>query len=141
VIGIIGTASNAVEEAFPENVPVLISGSAAELAKLGATGTLPGAIKSIFAQTSTNVVVVRVEEGESAEETIENVIGGIETGNYAGVHSFLVAKSKLGVNPRILIAPDFCTSEVVTEMTPFQKRSASRLKPQVEEARLSKKTS
>jgi phage tail sheath protein FI len=43
-------------------------------------------------------------------------------GNYTGVHSFLVAKSKLGIAPRILIAPEFCIKEVVTEMIPIAER-------------------
>ena len=35
VIGVIGTASDASEEDFPINEPVLISGSLSEVAKLG----------------------------------------------------------------------------------------------------------
>jgi phage tail sheath protein FI len=128
VIGVIGTAPSAAAEAFPLNTPVLLNGSTSELAKLGATGTLPTAIAGILAQTGANIVVVRIAEGVAAEgvtaeeATIENVIGGVENGNYAGVHSFLVSKSKLGIAPRILIAPEFCLEEVVTEMIPIADR-------------------
>jgi phage tail sheath protein FI len=128
VIGIIGTAPEAVGEAFPLNTPVLTTGSAADLAKLGATGTLPIAIAGILAQTGANIVVVRIAEGVAGEgvtadeATIDNVIGGVENGNYSGVHSFLVAKSHLGVAPRILIAPEFCLVEVVAEMIPIADR-------------------
>jgi phage tail sheath protein FI len=71
--------------------------------------------------------VARPEEGQnppvSAEEaTIENIIGGVTNGNYTGVHSFLVSKSRLGIEPRILIAPNFCTLEVVTELVPIVER-------------------
>jgi phage tail sheath protein FI len=134
VIGVIGTAPNAVAEAFPVNTPVLMTGNASELTKLGSTGTLPTAIAGILAQTGANIVVVRVAEGVarpeegqnppvSAEEaTIENIIGGVTNGNYTGVHSFLVSKSQLGIAPRILIAPEFCLEEVVAEMIPIADR-------------------
>jgi phage tail sheath protein FI len=128
VIGIIGTAADAAPEAFPVNTPVLLGNSAAEIAKLGITGSLPKAIPGILAQTGANIVVVRVADGVAHEEvtadgaTIENIIGGVVNGNYAGVHSFLVSKSKLGITPRILIAPDFCTPEVVVELVPIADR-------------------
>jgi phage tail sheath protein FI len=128
VIGVIGTAPGADAEAFPVNTPVLMTGNAADMAKLGATGTLPTAIAGILAQTGANVVVVRIAEGVAGEgvtaeeATIENVIGGVENGNYTGVHSFLVSKSRLGVAPRILIAPEFCLEEVVAEMIPIAER-------------------
>jgi phage tail sheath protein FI len=123
VIGIIGTAPEAVVEAFPLNKPVLVTGSAIDIAKLGATGTLPSAIEGIFDQVGAMVVVVRVAEGENAEATVENVIGGINSdGSYTGVHAFLVAKSQLGVTPRILIAPNFCVPEVVAEMISIAER-------------------
>jgi phage tail sheath protein FI len=134
VIGIIGTAGGAVADVFPVNTPVLLGNSATDIAKLGTTGTLPTAVAGILAQTSANIVVVRVAEGVarpeegqnppvSAEEaTIENVIGGVTNGNYTGVHSFLVSKSQLGIAPRILIAPEFCLEEVVAEMIPIAER-------------------
>jgi phage tail sheath protein FI len=133
VIGIIGTAADADAEAFPPNTPVLTTGNAADMAKLGATGTLPTAIAGILAQTGANIVVVRIAEGVAVgadpgpemtaeEATIENMIGGVENGNYSGVHSFLVAKSRLGIAPRILIAPEFCIEEVVTELIPIADR-------------------
>ena len=128
VIGIIGTAPDADAEAFPLNTPILTTGNAADMAKLGTTGTLPTAINGILAQTGANVVVVRIAEGVAGEgvtaeeATIENVIGGVENGNYSGVHSFLVAKSRLGIAPRILIAPEFCLEEVVTELIPIADR-------------------
>jgi phage tail sheath protein FI len=128
VIGVIGTAPNAVAEALPVNTPVLMTGNVSELTKLGSTGTLPTAIAGILAQTGANIVVVRIAEGVEHDEvsadeaTIENVIGGVTDGNYTGVHSFLVSKSRLGIAPRILIAPEFCLEEVVAEMIPIAER-------------------
>jgi phage tail sheath protein FI len=129
VIGVIGTAPAADAEAFPLNTPILTTGNASDMTKLGATGTLPTAITGILAQTGANIVVVRIAEGVAHDEvtadeaTIENVIGGTDgEGNYTGVHSFLVSKSRLGIAPRILIAPEFCLEEVVTELIPIAER-------------------
>lgn len=117
VIGIVGTAPLADEEAFPLNTPVLIVGSLREAAKLKAKedtenkgeGTLPGALDSIFDQAGAVVVVIRVAKGDTDTETTANVIGGVNAsnGNYEGVKALLGAESKLGVVPRILVAPGF----------------------------------
>lgn len=117
VIGIVGTAPLADEEAFPLNTPVLIAGSLREATKLKAKedtenkgeGTLPGALDSIFDQAGAVVVVIRVAKGDTDTETTANVIGGVNAsnGNYEGVKALLGAESKLGVVPRILVAPGF----------------------------------
>jgi uncharacterized protein len=113
VIGIIGTAPDADASVFPLNTPVMIAGSRREAAKLdvigSGLGTLPSALDSIFDQAGAVVVVVRVEEGVNDVETIAHIVGGVNamTGEYEGVQAFLGAESKLGVTPRILIAPGF----------------------------------
>lgn len=103
------TLSGGVDEAFPLNEPVLIAGSRTAAAKLGAAGTLPQALDSIFDQAGAVVVVVRVAEGNDDAATLANVIGGVDsvTGQYEGVYALLGAESKLGVQPRLLIAPGF----------------------------------
>ncbi|WP_353274851.1 phage tail sheath subtilisin-like domain-containing protein [Wolbachia endosymbiont (group A) of Ennomos erosarius] len=107
VIGVIGTAPEANGEKFPLNKPVLIAGSLKEAAKLGKRGTLPSAVNGIFSQVGATVVVIRVEEKE--EETLSNVIGGVdeETEEYQGIQAFLSSESIVHVAPRILIAPQF----------------------------------
>ncbi|WP_341821617.1 phage tail sheath subtilisin-like domain-containing protein [Wolbachia endosymbiont (group B) of Idaea biselata] len=107
VIGVIGTAPDADEQKFPLNKPVLVAGSLKEAAKLGQSGTLPSAINAIFSQIGATVVVIRVEE--KVEETLSNVIGGVneETGEYQGIQAFLSSESIVHVAPRILIAPQF----------------------------------
>lgn len=113
IIGIVGTAPNADPLVFPLNTPVLIAGSLREAAKLDTTGTgegtLPSAVDTILDQTGAMIVVVRVEEGATDNETLANVLGGVDanTGQYEGVHAFLAAESVLGFAPRILIAPGF----------------------------------
>lgn len=130
VIGIIGTAPEAKEEDFPLNTPTLITGSYTEAARLGKTGTLPSAINAILAQTGAVIVVVRVEEDKiedtdeiDSEATQLNIIGEAKAdGTFAGSYSFLASKSKLGVAPRILLAPGFSTKEVVVELTKIAER-------------------
>lgn len=120
VIGIVGTAPGADADAFPLDTPVLVAGSRALAAKLGTTGTLPSAMDSIFDQAGAVVVVVRVAEGTNvdanlkAAETLANVLGGVNasTGQHLGAHAFVAAKSILGVQPRILIAPGFTHQRV-----------------------------
>lgn len=119
VIGLVGTAPRADATAFPLNTPVLIAGSRTQAAKLLANaganeGTLPDAIDSIFDQTGALVVVIRVAEGTTENETLANVVGGVDanTGQYTGVSALLGAGSVLGVTPRILIAPGFTHQQI-----------------------------
>ncbi len=119
IIGICGTAPDADPATFPLNTPVLIAGSKATAAKLdmigSGEGTLPDALDSILKQAGAVVVVVRVEEGESDNETLANVLGGVDanTGQYQGIQAFLAAGSVLGFSPRILIAPGFTHERVM----------------------------
>lgn len=73
------------------------------------TGTIPAALSLINAQlgefqVAAKVVVVRVTEGDTVEETIANIVGdGLTT----GLEAFIQAGSILGVIPRLLSAPGF----------------------------------
>lgn len=118
VIGIVGTAPEADPDVFPLNTPVLIAGSLTKAAKLGKEGSLPDALDAIFNQIGAMVVIVRVEDGENI-----NVIGeALEDGTYTGAHAFLSAKSELGVTPRVLILPQFSSSENITALIPIAER-------------------
>ncbi|EKT4448529.1 phage tail protein, partial [Stenotrophomonas maltophilia] len=95
VIGIVGTAPRADKIAFPYNTPVLVT-SRSQAAKLLAgtateadDGTLPGQLDAIFDQSNAVVVVVRVEKGATENDTLANVLGGVnaQTGAYTGVHA------------------------------------------------------
>lgn len=108
IIGLIGTAPLASDDAFPLNTPVLIN-SRGGYAGIGAEGTLAKALAGIFDQFSPFVVVIRVEEGETATETISNIVGGVDVNSGArlGVQAFRDAQTICGVTPMILIAPTF----------------------------------
>ncbi|WP_198556065.1 phage tail sheath subtilisin-like domain-containing protein [Halomonas sp. MES3-P3E] len=96
-------------EPFPLNRPTLVAGSRTEAARLGTTGTLPGAMDGIFDQVGAVVIVVRVEETEDEQTTMANVIGGVNagTGDLEGTHALAGAESVVGFAPRILCAPGF----------------------------------
>lgn len=125
VIGLIGTAPLANSAKWPLNTPVLIAGRRSDAAGLGATGTLPAAIDDIFDQIGAMIVVIRVADVADPADQISNIIGGIDpvTGAYEGVQAFLAAQPRLGVAPRILVAPEFTQVEaVLSEMVPVATR-------------------
>ena len=125
VIGLVGTAPGADAAQFPLNTPVLIAGKRSEAAGLGNGGTLPAAIDDIFDQAGALVVVIRIEEGTEDNNTISNIVGGVDadTGQYLGVQAFLSAQSVVHVTPRILVVPGFTDNiNVVSNMVAIADR-------------------
>ncbi|MFG6501249.1 phage tail sheath subtilisin-like domain-containing protein [Sulfitobacter sp. 1A15106] len=124
VIGIVGTAPDADAAAFPLNTPVLIAGNRTEAAKLDAVGdgngTLPGALDGIFDQIGAVVIVVRVDESLDEDETLANIVGGVNagTGQYEGVHALAGAESVVGHTPRILCAPGWTHQRIDDGVNP-----------------------
>jgi len=117
VIGLVATAADADEATFPLNTPVLISNGTAALGKAGTSGTLARSLDAIFDQTTPVMVVVRVAEGETADETKANVIGGVdENGRKTGIQALLAAQARFGVKPRILGAPELDDEDVGAEL-------------------------
>lgn len=112
VIGVLGTAPDADAAVFPLDTPVLISGSRTKAAKLGTTGTLPGAMTAIFNQIGATVVVVRVAEGADEAATLTNAAGDALTGT--GVWAFLAAESMVGLSPKLICAPGFTHQATLT---------------------------
>lgn len=117
VLGLIATADDADATAFPLNTPVLITNIQASVAKAGTSGTLKTALQAIANQANTLCVVVRVEEAEEEADQTAKVIGTVdENGKYTGAKALLTAKSKLGIQPRIIGAPGLDTAAVATEL-------------------------
>lgn len=108
VIGLVATADDADAAMFPLNKPVLVN-SDKQIAKAGTTGTLKNALEDIYRQTGAVVVVVRVEEDADAGVELANVIGQLDndTGTYGGLKALLFAESRLGLRPRLIIAPEY----------------------------------
>lgn len=108
IIGLIGTAPDADADDFPLDTPVLVN-TRQNYATIGATGTLKDSLDGIFDQFAPFVVVIRVEEGETAGETLDNLIGGVNgsSGAFTGVQAFRAAEVETGVQPMLLLAPGF----------------------------------
>jgi phage tail sheath protein FI len=105
VIGLVGTAPDADPALFPLNTPVPIFADALKAGQLKTTGTLLDSVDAIFSQKSAVIVVVRVAEGQSTEETWSNLVGS-PTGK-TGIWGLLKARPMLQVIPKLLIAPGF----------------------------------
>lgn len=122
VIGLVATADDADDLTFPKNKEVLLTDIIGSIAKAGTTGTLAGALKAISDQANPPTVVVRVDEGADAAETISNVIGGFEDGRRTGLQALLTAEATLGVKPRIIGAPGLDTEEVTVALAAVAKK-------------------
>lgn len=117
VIGVVCTAPDADEQAFPLNQPALVTNVDTAIGKAGTQGTLKDTLTAIGQQTKPIIVVVRVEEGTDAEETTANVIGTTtELGQRTGLQALLTARQKLGVTPRIIGVPYLDTQPVATAL-------------------------
>lgn len=118
VIGLVATSSDADEEVFPLNRPVLLTNIRTAIGKTGTTGTLAKSLDAIASQASPVTVVVRVQEGDTPEETTSNVIGGTNAqGQYTGMKALLAAQSSgPRVKPRIIGAPGLENAAVVAEL-------------------------
>ncbi|PHM55172.1 phage tail sheath protein [Xenorhabdus sp. KK7.4] len=117
IVGMVCTGPDADAKIFPLNTPVLLTDVMSASGKAGQKGTLSASLKAIAAQALPVTVVVRVEEGESEEATISNIIGGVtEAGKKTGMQALLAAQSQLGVKPRILGVPGLDSKAVASEL-------------------------
>lgn len=104
-------------EPFPLNTPVLVTNVDEAIGNAGTTGTLPKALDAIGDQASPVIVIVRVAEGETEQDTEANVIGTTTAeGKKTGLQALLAAEQNLGVKPRILGVPGLDTENVTAEL-------------------------
>lgn len=111
IIGLVGTAPDALAADWPLDTAVPIFGASTDIRSLGETGTLKEAIEGIFDQAtrvSQTIVVIRVEEVADPAQQLAKVIG--DRAAYTGVQGFLRAHDLIGLTPKILIAPGFTSS-------------------------------
>lgn len=117
VIGIVCTADDADETAYPLNTPVLITNVNTAIGKAGTNGTLAKTLDAIADQASPVIVVIRVATGATEAETNTNIIGTTTPeGKYTGMKALLSAQSSLSVKPRILAVPWLDSLPVATEL-------------------------
>ncbi|MFW2151863.1 phage tail sheath protein [Acinetobacter gyllenbergii] len=123
VQGLVATAEDADPLVFPENIPVLLTNTQAAVAKAGKTGTLSKALQAMANQANSVCVVVRVAAAEDEAAQTANVIGTVTAeGKYTGLKALLMAKSKLGIQPRIIGAPGLDPQAVATELVVIAKK-------------------
>ena len=123
VQGLIATAEDADATVFPLNTAVLITNTQAAVAKAGTNGTLKTALQAMANQANSIGGGVRVAAAEDEAAQTANVIGTVDaTGKYTGAKALLLAKAKLGVQPRIIGAPGLDTQAVATELATIAKK-------------------
>lgn len=116
VVGLIGTAPDADDEAFPLDTNVLIISNLTQAKLLGRAGTLLTQIELIFAQAKGGTIVVRrVEQDADAAITIGNFVGSLSA--KTGFYGFIDAENDVGVRPVLFAAPSYgtATEDAVTK--------------------------
>ncbi|QNH04448.1 phage tail sheath protein [Pseudomonas sp. B11D7D] len=123
VVGLVATASDADAAFFPLDTPVLLTDVLSAIGKAGTLGTLAASLAAIAANASPFTVVVRVADGEGADDAakqadqISKLVGTVTAeGQYTGLKALLGAKAKLGVTPRILGVPGLDALPVANEL-------------------------
>lgn len=106
-IGLIAWADDADPIAFPANTPVLVTSINRALSSAGYGGTLRRALEAMQPITNPTMVVVRCSSAAKVD-----VIGGVVEGSRTGIQALLSAKSKLGLTPKIIIAPQLENPDV-----------------------------
>ena len=128
IIGMVCTASDADNTAFPLNKAVLLTNVRAAIGKAGTQGTLKKSLQAIVDQCDPLVVVVRVADGAGADaeaiaaDQTSKVIGTVDGGVYTGLQALLAAQAQLGVKPRILGAPGLDNQEVAAALVPIAQK-------------------
>lgn len=124
VIGLIAVADDADPFIFPLDTPVLVTSISRGLASAGYDGNLRKSLEAMQPITNPTVVVVRVENPFGQEVFDDSpIIGTTQPGGQrTGIQALLTAKSKLGVTPKILIAPDVETPDVVQALIGVAKK-------------------
>lgn len=122
VIGTVVTADDADAATFPLNRPALITDVSDALTKAGSKGTLAPTLDAIRDHGSPLIVVVRVDEGDTAAETKSNIIGSQAGGLKSGLWALTAAKGQLGVTPRILGIPGYDDKDVTAELVSVSKQ-------------------
>jgi hypothetical protein len=124
VIGLIAVADDADETVYPLNTPVLVTSITRGLAAAGYDGNLRRSLEAIQPITNPTVVVVRVANPFGSEVFDDSGVIGttLPSGQRTGIQALLTAKSKLGVTPKILSAPDVETPDVIQALIGVAKK-------------------
>lgn len=131
VIGLIVFANDADPFAYPVNTPVLVTSISRALVGAGYDGTLRRSLEAIQPITNPTIVLIRIEDPRPAAPVENsppgdlvqaNIIGQNVDGNRTGIQALLTAKTTLGVKPKIIIAPELETPDVVQALIATAKK-------------------
>lgn len=123
IIAMIAYADDADPLVFPENVPVRVSSINRFLPAAGYEGNLRKNLEIISMITNPTLIVVRVPDPFGEVFDASNVIGTTNSnGQRTGIQALLTAKSILGLTPKIIIAPDVETPDVVEALAAVCKK-------------------
>ncbi|AXL49182.1 tail protein [Paraburkholderia caffeinilytica] len=113
IVGMVNTYTPSADLAAP-NVPVQLTSYREAVAAFGETSAIAKAARAIYAQSSAVIVATGVAAGGEAAALTSAIIGGVSAGGArTGLQSLLDAKSKYNVQPRLLLAPGFSSTQAV----------------------------
>ena len=96
------------------NKPVKITSAREAAQAFGENSQIFKSIKEIFDQSKAVISAVGVASVADAAEQASDIIGGVSaSGARTGLQALLDAKSLLGIQPKILIAPGFTATQAV----------------------------
>lgn len=123
IIAMIAFADDADPLIFPENVPVRVSSINRALPSAGTTGNLRKCLEIMALITNPTLIVVRIQNPIAGEVfTASKVIGTTTSAGRTGIQALLTAKSILGLTPKIIIAPDVESPDVVEALAAVCKK-------------------
>ena len=124
VIGLIAFSDDADDNIFPLDTPTLVTSINRALAASGTEGNLRACLETMSAITSPTLVVVRISDPFKDEVFNQSLVIGATLGNgqRTGIQALLTAKSILGITPKINIAPDVETPDVVQALAAVNKK-------------------
>lgn len=136
IIAMIAYADDADPITFPENIPVRVSSINRALPSAGTEGNLRKNLEIMALITNPTLIVVRIPNPFSEVFIASNVIGTTTSTGRTGIQALLTAKSLLGLTPKIIIAPDVESPDVVEALAAVCKklRAYSYITPRDEDA-------
>ncbi|CAE6814485.1 Putative prophage major tail sheath protein [Paraburkholderia aspalathi] len=121
IVGMVNTYTPGADRAAPD-VPVQLTSYREAVAAFGEASAIAKAARAIYAQSKAVIVATGIATGiaagandnHDAAALTSAVIGGVSAGGArTGLQTMLDAKSKYNVQPRLLLAPGFSSTQAV----------------------------
>ncbi|SHL04459.1 phage tail sheath subtilisin-like domain-containing protein [Paraburkholderia terricola] len=113
IVGMVNTYTPGADRAAP-NVPVRLTSYREAVAAFGEGSAIAKAARAIYAQSTAVIVAAGVAAGGEPAALTSAIIGGVSAGGArTGLQTLLDAKSKYNVQPRLLLAPGFSSTQAV----------------------------